>query len=225
MLRDFHDDQEHSCECKPRDNGLGHVKPKQRARSYGPCVSIPVIERKYPIARITRDTLTDLIDTAKYGGAIEVIVVDCRYDFEFRGGHIRGAIHFESKKQMIDMFFREIKKNVVIVFHCEFSSKRGPTCARWFRDYDRKIIGYERYPDVNYPDVYVLDEGYSKFWDHYSEYCDGGYTLMTDPAFADVLPKKKTEYERMMHPKMGAPGGKRRDENYHCNRVLLDDIL
>ncbi|GMF00818.1 unnamed protein product [[Candida] boidinii] len=69
----------------------------------------------------------------------EVVVIDCRFEYEFEGGHIDNALNICSKKELEkNMFHDEIleqdpvsytsKNRKLIVFHCEFSSHRGP---RW----------------------------------------------------------------------------------------------
>ena len=35
----------------------------------------------------------------------KVIVVDCRFDYEYQGGHIKGAINVNSKDAMEEVFF------------------------------------------------------------------------------------------------------------------------
>lgn len=63
-------------------------------------------------------------------------VVDCRYPYEFEGGHIRGARNLYTQDQILTELVNsktdtpklvsdEPKRNI-IVFHCEFSSERGP---------------------------------------------------------------------------------------------------
>lgn len=81
------------------------------------------------LRRIDHSTLCDVLD-GKYKNAYEdLTIVDCRFDFEFQGGHIDGAInisdihalekHFLKNKEVTD------KKDLVI-FHCEFSAHRAP---------------------------------------------------------------------------------------------------
>lgn len=63
-------------------------------------------------------------------------VIDCRYPYEFEGGHIRGAENLYTQEQIINQLVNaktEVSKVVpdapmrsIIVFHCEFSSERGP---------------------------------------------------------------------------------------------------
>lgn len=58
-------------------------------------------------------------------------IVDCRYPYEYKGGHIRGAQNIWEKDAFLKQFFAEPQympesKRRIIIFHCEFSSKRGP---------------------------------------------------------------------------------------------------
>lgn len=49
----------------------------------------------------------------------------------------------------------------VLIFHCEFSSERGPKLARSLRNHDR---GVNVYPHLHYPEIYVLKDGYKEFF-------------------------------------------------------------
>ena len=80
--------------------------------------------------------LSDLL-CGKYTHSSEIIqhtIIDCRYPYEYDGGHIMGAINIWSKDALMERFFKDPpqcqsntdKTRLVIVFHCEFSSKRGP---------------------------------------------------------------------------------------------------
>lgn len=60
-------------------------------------------------------------------------IIDCRYDYEYRGGHIRGAMNISDPNYIVERFFSEgiispnkSYKTTAIIFHCEFSSERGP---------------------------------------------------------------------------------------------------
>jgi rhodanese-related sulfurtransferase len=68
--------------------------------------------------------------------APRLIIYDCRYPYEFDGGHIDGAQHLDvaaCSQVFTDRFFSpdvctvgQCRRDVVIVFHCEFSRHRGP---------------------------------------------------------------------------------------------------
>lgn len=107
-------------------------------------------------------TMADLLE-GKYDDKVEQFrIVDARYCYEFAGGHIRGAENFGKwdEKMFFDEFmpdnwpslppvhhsiFRigdpvsdeqkalENKKRKIIIFHCEFSSARGPALMKELR--------------------------------------------------------------------------------------------
>ena len=52
----------------------------------------------------------------------------------------------------------------VLIFHCEFSSERGPKMYRFLREQDREL-NKDSYPKLNYPEVYVLEGGYKAFYE------------------------------------------------------------
>lgn len=55
-------------------------------------------------------------------------------------------------------------RRVVLVFHCEFSSERGPRMCRFVRERDRALNDY---PKLHYPELYVLKDGYKDFFPHF----------------------------------------------------------
>jgi rhodanese-related sulfurtransferase len=76
-----------------------------------------------------------LIDGLSSRGSTYV-VVDCRYPFEYEAGHIQGAVNIYTKSDLINEFFmnpidgigsKHPTTRTIVVFHCEFSSKRGPS--------------------------------------------------------------------------------------------------
>ena len=84
-------------------------------------------------------------------------IIDARYKYEFDGGHIRGAENFGSwnEEEFDKEFFPESlgpklvdssdkeneplasatdSKRHILIFHCEFSSVRGPSLLRFLRN-------------------------------------------------------------------------------------------
>jgi hypothetical protein len=53
-----------------------------------------------------------------------------------------------------------------IIFHCEFSQSRGPKMYNLLRSLDREI-NFKHYPRLTYPDIYLLEGGYSLFQEHF----------------------------------------------------------
>jgi M-phase inducer tyrosine phosphatase len=68
----------------------------------------------------------------------EYRIIDCRFDYEYEGGHIPGAINLNTNDSIEECLLGASKpgpnrsgdgsgKKIVLVFHCEFSVKRAPT--------------------------------------------------------------------------------------------------
>jgi len=56
----------------------------------------------------------------------------------------------------------QCSKKPFIIFHCEFSQKRGPRAFRALRKKDREI-NYKNWPHLDFPEIYMLEEGYCAF--------------------------------------------------------------
>ena len=78
----------------------------------------------------------------------------------------QGAVNLYTKLA-IQKFLNETvtssNKNHVLIFHCEFSSERGPKMYRHLRSLDREINS-DFYPRLNFPEIYVLEGGYKAFF-------------------------------------------------------------
>jgi hypothetical protein len=107
-----------------------------------------------------------------------LIIVDARSNPEYRAGHIRGAMNAQSIDDLQPLFDDIGGDDIGIVFHCEYSSKRAPFLAFQFRDYDRKVQGASKYPQLHFPQVYLLDRGYRLFYRRFAHLCQGGYLKM-----------------------------------------------
>ena len=68
----------------------------------------------------------------------EYHIIDCRFDYEYNGGHIAGAININTPAGVEEFLLgasiskprpsisSDSAKKTVIVFHCEFSKERAP---------------------------------------------------------------------------------------------------
>lgn len=112
--------------------------------------------------RIECTTLQQLIDSHK-----NYKIIDCRYPYEYEGGHIKGALNINFKDG-VDRIIKEFE-GCIVVFYCEFSSVRAPKMACELRNVDRKL---SKYPYLKFPEIYILDGGYSKFFKLCSSYCE-----------------------------------------------------
>lgn len=123
------------------------------------------------IPRITKETMLDILD-GKYNEHFDQkTVIDCRFEYEYDGGHIEGAVNHNDKELLTSQLFKTpMGGRSLLVFHCEYSAHRAPLMARHVRSEDR-TVNAERYPHLTYPEVYILDGGYSGFFAEYRGRC------------------------------------------------------
>ncbi|XP_039692124.1 M-phase inducer phosphatase 3 isoform X8 [Pteropus medius] len=113
------------------------------------CALPTVSGRHQDLKYINPETVAALL-LGKFQGLIEKFyIIDCRYPYEYLGGHIQ--------------------KRIIIVFYCEFSSERGPRMCRSLREEDRAL---NQYPALYYPELYILKGGYRDFFPEYKELCE-----------------------------------------------------
>lgn len=137
----------------------------------------------------------------------KLIVVDCRFKFEFKGGHIDGAINISSFTELESIFFTDAilsktpvefneNERALLIFHCEFSSHRGPMKADQLRYFDRSICG-NFYPNLYYPDIVVLEGGYKDYYEsEKSLHKSLSYIEMDNPLFKDERERNLTLLRR-----------------------------
>ncbi|XP_025031766.1 M-phase inducer phosphatase 1 isoform X2 [Python bivittatus] len=126
----------------------------------------------------------------------ECVIIDCRFPYEYEGGHIKGAINLHMEEDVEDFLLKKPivssgGKRVIVVFHCEFSSERAPRMCRFVRERDR--LGNE-YPSLHYPELYVLKGGYKDFFLKCKSYCEPqGYRPMHHKDFKEDLRRFRTK--------------------------------
>lgn len=123
------------------------------------------------IPRITRETLLQVLDGHYKDEFDQTMVIDCRFEYEFEGGHINGAVNYNDKDEITSKLFETASAGkMLLIFHCEYSAHRAPIMARHVRKQDR-TTNIEQYPKLTYPEVYLLDGGYSKFFTEHRNRC------------------------------------------------------
>ncbi|GJJ11961.1 hypothetical protein Clacol_006199 [Clathrus columnatus] len=158
------------------------------------------------LVRITSVTLKDLLSGAYQSRVASYTIVDCRFDYEYAGGHIPGAVNLNNTTAMEEYFLGSNKPfpresgdpeaRHVVIFHCEFSVKRAPTFAKHVRSKDRAING-RIYPKICYPEMYILEGGYSQFYKDFPTYCEPlGYVQMDDPAYTETRDADMDNFRR-----------------------------
>lgn len=161
------------------DRSRNYLLPRCTSRKHG------------DLACINAETMTELLH-GKYNSDIEELhVIDCRYPYEYDGGHISIAKNIFTRPQIYDEYFRspiqakDPSKRIVFVFHCEFSSERAPALLRYMRSEDRNIHA-ANYPALHYPEIYLLEGGYKAFFEYSTEFCQPNfYRTMLDEQFQD----------------------------------------
>ncbi|XP_023655703.1 M-phase inducer phosphatase 2 [Paramormyrops kingsleyae] len=137
---------------------------------------LPTVEGKHQdLKYITVEMMATALD-GQFDHVVErLIVIDCRYPYEFEGGHIKGAINLHQEEELDEFFLKQpitpscLDKRVLLIFHCEFSSERGPRMCRYLRERDRLL---NPYPSLHYPELYVLKGGYKEFYKEFQAQCE-----------------------------------------------------
>lgn len=156
---------------------------------------LPLMEgRHMDLKSISPETMARLIRGDFNGTVASFKIIDCRYPYEYEGGHIRGAQNLYTHEQILEELMniktevapeavQDGPKRHILVFHCEFSSERGPKLSRFLRNRDR-LRNSHKYPALNYPEIYLLHGGYKEFFENYADLCDPvAYRPMLDPKF------------------------------------------
>ncbi|AJP40741.1 AHL_G0041020.mRNA.1.CDS.1 [Saccharomyces cerevisiae] len=106
-------------------------------------------------------------------------IIDCRFEYEYVGGHIINSVNVHSRDDIENEFIHKVLHSdtsnnnnlpTLLIIHCEFSSHRGPSLASHLRNCDR-IINQDHYPKLFYPDILILDGGYKAVFDNFPELC------------------------------------------------------
>uniref|UniRef100_A0A4W4DM65 M-phase inducer phosphatase n=1 Tax=Electrophorus electricus TaxID=8005 RepID=A0A4W4DM65_ELEEL len=122
--------------------------------------ALPTVDGKHQDLKYITSEIMVTAMNGQFSDLVDrLFVIDCRYPYEYEGGHIRGALNLHQEEQVEEYFFRQPvlpecpDKRVLLVFHCEFSSERGPRMCRFVREKDRFL---NEYPNLHYPELYVL---------------------------------------------------------------------
>ncbi|NWV29081.1 MPIP2 phosphatase, partial [Origma solitaria] len=155
---------------------------------------LPMVHGKDPGLKYISPATLAAVLTGCFSSSIDrSIIVDCRYPYEYEGGHVKGAVNLPLQQE-VEQFLLEQpivaldgSKRVIIIFHCEFSLERGPKMCKFVREKDRSCHEYQR---LHYPELYVLKGGYRHFFHQFPSLCEPrGYRPMHQPAFKEELRK------------------------------------
>ncbi|XP_056430636.1 M-phase inducer phosphatase 3 isoform X2 [Hyla sarda] len=180
---------------KALDEDYSH---RQLVGDFSKVYALPTVTGRHQDLRyITAETMAALIN-GEFSSLVEkAYVVDCRYPYEYEGGHIQGALNLHRPEDVLDYFLKcplvpsLAEKRIILVFHCEFSSERGPKMCRFLREEDR---ARNDYPSLYYPEVYLLKGGYKEFFPQYKALCEPqSYCPMHHQDYQQELLKCRTK--------------------------------
>ncbi|KAJ2079213.1 m-phase inducer phosphatase [Coemansia sp. RSA 988] len=158
-----------------------------------PCFTAPTDS----IMRVDAETMSQLLTGGFSQMFDEQIVVDCRFPYEYEGGHIDGAVNAPTLEALEALLLgRKVNKRVVVVLHCEYSIQRAPSMASHLRRRDREA-NMHRYPHLDYPEIYVLKGGYRNFFSFYKEKCQPqNYVEMNDRQYSVDCRQRMLQFNR-----------------------------
>uniref|UniRef100_A0A1I7UXJ9 M-phase inducer phosphatase n=1 Tax=Caenorhabditis tropicalis TaxID=1561998 RepID=A0A1I7UXJ9_9PELO len=225
-------------------NGSFHEKPKQiiRAMSVGvldpdlpPMLevrySLPSVEYPQKASQAFRSisAITLLTEFQRLGRDFEkkYIIIDCRFPFEYKGGHVKGAINLFRHDKIKSTFFPDnvsVAPKKIPIFYCEYSQKRGPAMAHAVRSIDR-VRNELRYPHVEYPEMYLLDYGYKSLWSltECRQICEPqSYIPMNHSLYSSEFKSARLErHHSMASLKPNGDTGHREEKTKKCARSAI----
>ena len=141
---------------------------------------------------VSPQTVADLV-TGKL--AVRYVLIDGRFEYEYKGGHIRSAVNL-SNVEAIEEFLQTQCcpwDSTAIIFHCEYSSQRGPWLCRRLRQHDR-LMNLENYPVLTYPQVYLMEGGYNAFFKAFAQCCEPEAYV---PMRSEDLSRVRREFKKL----------------------------
>lgn len=173
------------------------ISPEQQ--QLATCTILPSFESKQDqLPRITGFTLAQVLDGHYRSDYDKLEVIDCRFPHEYDGGHIPQAINVSSLDAMDrhPLLSSPLPLRTLIILHCEYSAHRAPRIALHLRNRDR-MLNAHRYPKLFYPEVYILDGGYSNFYRDFRHHVGtSGYVEMNDPVHRPFASRQMHDFRK-----------------------------
>lgn len=138
-----------------------------------------VVCADYPM--ISPAQLSELMRSPSEFGYEELLILDARYLYEYKNGHIQNSV-FAGSGELRNTVAGLRGKDVAIVIYSEKSSTRGRIAYNMIRRFDRDA-NKESYPKVDFTEMYILEGGYQRFFGEFPALCAGGYTRKRDPLY------------------------------------------
>lgn len=218
--------------------GLPGFGASEREGKILPCFNV----KDDGLMRITPSTLVEVLKGQYQGQTDGYQIIDCRFGYEYDGGHISGAINLSTMERVKRYFLQPDNgqklprrsqsgkadetgegKKKVLIFHCEFSCKRAPSMALALRQADRSLA--QDYPNCHYPEVYILQGGYCGFFKTFADACEPKfYVQMDDPKFQDKRSKELNGFRKQFaRHRSFTYGDSNRVQLSHSDGMLLNN--
>eukprot|EP01156_Anaeramoeba_ignava_P015047 Anaeramoba_ignava/a611369_29.p1 GENE.a611369_29~~a611369_29.p1 ORF type:complete len:496 (-),score=135.09 a611369_29:157-1644(-) len=151
-------------ELKPEEKNPNPVQTLSSPTYQEPLILPTFRDNNHDFPAISHKTLSDLL-LGKIPHKFDyVLIIDCRYTYEYDGGHIVSAHNWNDPIEILDnLFCKRTYPNSCVILHCEFSQARAPKLFEFLRNIDRKLSQTTRKP-LKYPQMYVLSGGYRRFF-------------------------------------------------------------
>jgi M-phase inducer tyrosine phosphatase len=78
------------------------------------------------LPRINQETMIQVLNGDYKQQFDNVMVIDCRFEYEYNGGHIDGAANYNDKESLARHLFDTMTNKTLLVLHCEYSAHRAP---------------------------------------------------------------------------------------------------
>ncbi|KAF4674612.1 cell division cycle 25 [Perkinsus chesapeaki] len=140
------------------------------------CIEAPSDEAGYTrslLRYVSAETVAELLRSDQLRSSDEAIyLIDCRYPYEYNGGHILNAINFPpyEMEAMKEFVFNDIasrdRRRAIIILHCEFSQVRAPMATEALKKHSA------RYGCSRPLELYVMKGGYCDFFRKFKELCE-----------------------------------------------------
>lgn len=92
-----------------------------------PCLASDELDS---LPRISGTTLVDVLNGDYDHLYDDKVIVDCRFEYEYTGGHINGAVNYCDKDLLGQRLFTSESANItsktLVILHCEYSAHRAP---------------------------------------------------------------------------------------------------
>ncbi|OHT15664.1 cdc25c [Tritrichomonas foetus] len=146
-----------------------------------------------------------------------IVVIDSRFDYEFKSGHIVGALNVKTKGQLEKIYQRYTKLNASFIFYDDKSAHRSQMIISCIQRFASK------YSTSEPQEFFVVQGGFQDFFKANPELCVGEYVSKNEAKFVNVgkLNRCNTLFRREFNQQI---------ENIYPNQMLkesfeMEDIL